>query len=190
GDMDDAALIVLTAALLHDIGNQVHRENHSFFSAVLAAPILTRLLPKIYDHPEIAAEIRGFILHAIHSHEKEIPSLTTEASIICIADGCDMFKGRGRLPFDLGNVNIHTVSALSISNVKVEKGERRPVRIVVEMDNSAGIFQVQELLKEKIDSGVLSDKIEIVAMAVPPESTTDHRIVSRIMYVEGKFVPF
>ena len=190
GDMDDAALIVLSAALLHDIGNQVHREGHSLFSAVLAAPILARLLPKIYEHPEIAAEIRGFILHAIHSHEKEIPSLTVEASIICIADGCDMFKGRGRLPFDLGNVNIHTVSALSISNVRVEKGARRPVRITVEMENSAGIFQVQELLKEKVDSGVLEDKIEIVAMATPPESSTDHRIVSRLIYEGGRFIPF
>ena len=142
GDMDDAALIVLAAALLHDIGNQVHREGHSLFSAALAAPILTRLLPKIYEHPEIAAEIRGFILHAIYSHEKEVPSLTVEASVVCVADGCDMFKGRGRLPFDLGNVNIHTVSALSIRDVRVERGELSPVRITVEMDNSAGIFQV------------------------------------------------
>ncbi|MEM1990492.1 MAG: phosphohydrolase, partial [Candidatus Bathyarchaeia archaeon] len=28
GDEDDAYLVVLAAALLHDIGNQVHRENH------------------------------------------------------------------------------------------------------------------------------------------------------------------
>jgi len=101
-----------------------------------------------------------------------------------------MFKGRGRLPFDLGNVNIHTVSALSISNVKVEKGEWRPIRITVEMDNSAGIFQVQELLKEKVDSGVLGDKVEIVAIAIPPGVATDHRIVSRIMYEGGRFIPF
>ena len=29
GDEDDAHLIVLAGALLHDIGNQVHRENHN-----------------------------------------------------------------------------------------------------------------------------------------------------------------
>ena len=190
GDMDDAALIVTAGSLLHDVGNQVHRWGHHEFSVILSAPILTRLLPEVYEHPEIMAEVRGFILHTIHSHEKEVRSLTTEASIVCIADGCDMFKGRGRLPFDLGNVNIHTVSALSISNVKVEKGEWRPIRITVEMDNSAGIFQVQELLKEKVDSGVLGDKVEIVAIAIPPGAVTDHRIVSRIMYEGGRFIPF
>ena len=190
GGMDDAALIVLAASLLHDIGNQVHRRMHPLFSATLAAPILSRLLPKVYDHPEVAAEIRGFILHAIYSHEADTPCLTTEASIVCIADGCDMFKGRGRLPFDLGNVNIHTVSALSIRDVKVERGERRPVRIRVEMDNSAGIFQVQELLRRKVDSGVLRDKVEIVAVAMPPGAATDQRIVSRLIYEEGVFKPF
>ena len=190
GDLDDAMLIVLSAGLLHDIGNQVHRREHPFSSAFLAHSILTRLLPRIYDDPERMAEIRGFILHAIYSHESSTPSLTDEASIVCIADGCDMFKGRGRMPFDLGNINIHTVSALSINDIRVGKGAEKPVRITVDMENAAGIFQVQELLEKKVESGTLGDFIEIVAEAYPPGAEGDARIVSRIRYEDGRFRPF
>ncbi len=190
GDLDDAMLIVMTAAMLHDIGNQVHRNEHPFSSAFLANNILTRLLPEIYSDPEKMAEIRGFILHAIYSHESSTPSMTDEASIVCIADGCDMFKGRGRMPFDLGNINIHTVSALSINDINVEEGEEKPLRIKVKMENSAGIFQVQELLEKKVESGTIGDFVEIVAEAYPPDSKEDTRIVSKIKYENGRFVPF
>jgi len=190
GDLDDAMLIVVSAALLHDIGNQVHRLQHPLFSAVLASPILDRLLPKIYGDGETVAEIKGFILHAIFSHESGVRSLTDEASIVCIADGCDMFKGRGRLPFDMGNINIHTVSALSIDDISVSRGEKKPLRITVEMENSAGVFQVEELLAKKVESGTLRDAVEIVAVATPRDAQGDRRIVSRIAYEGGRFVPF
>ncbi len=188
GDRGDSMLVTVAGALLHDIGNQVHRRNHPLFGAVLAAPILGRLLSQVYGDAERAAEIRGMILHAIYSHEAGTPSLTDEASAVAIADGCDMFKGRGRMPFDAGNVNIHTVSALSISDIRVERGEEKPVRIVVDMENSAGIFQVEELLAKKVETGTLRDKVEIVATAVP-EGGSDRRIVSSISYGGGRFTP-
>ncbi len=190
GTLDDSMLITVSAALLHDIGNQVHREMHPLMSAVLAAPILSRLLSKVYESPERRAEVRGLILHAIYSHESRVRSLTDEASAVCIADGCDMFKGRGRMPFDLGNVNIHTVSALSIEDIRVGPGEEKPVRVTVEMENSAGVFQVEELLAHKVESGTLKDKVEIVALSTPPGSGSDRRIVSRIAYRDGRFSPF
>jgi metal-dependent HD superfamily phosphatase/phosphodiesterase len=52
GDEDDAHLIVLTASLLHDIGNQVHREGHPSYSVYLAIPLLNRLLPEVYEDEE------------------------------------------------------------------------------------------------------------------------------------------
>ncbi|MEM2927339.1 MAG: HD domain-containing protein, partial [Nitrososphaerota archaeon] len=122
GDEDDAHLIVLTAALLHDIGNQVHRENHHISGVYLAIPLLNRLLPKIYEEEEIMYEIRGHILNCIYSHEFDVRDLTEEACLVGIADGTDMTKGRGRMAFDKGNVNIHTVSALSIEKVEIVQG--------------------------------------------------------------------
>ena len=180
GDWDDAFLVVVSAALLHDIGNQVHREEHAHWGVYLALPILNRLLPNIYSSLEKCTEIRGFILHAIHSHGVDPRPLTIEAALVAIADGTDMTKGRGRLAFDLGNVNIHTVSALSIDEVIIARGEETPVEINVLMSNSAGIFQVQETLGEKVLKGPLSGQIAIVATTHPEEVPTDTRIVHRI----------
>lgn len=187
GDEDDAHLVVLAGSLLHDIGNQVHRENHHTYSVYLAIPLLNRILPQIYNDPEVIYEIRGHILHCIVSHEAETRDLTEEASIVGIADGTDMTKGRGRLAFDKGNVNIHTVSALSIESVQIKKGESAPVRIEIGMNNSAGIFQVQETLGKKIKGSPIEDYVEVVAVTMPDEPKMDQRIVHQLIVKEGKF---
>jgi metal-dependent HD superfamily phosphatase/phosphodiesterase len=185
GDEDDVHLIVLAGALLHDIGNQVHRENHNVSGVYLALPVLNRLLPKIYKDEEIMYEIRGHILHCIYSHEFEILDLTEESALVGIADGTDMTKGRGRLAFDKGNVNIHTVSALSIEKVEIKQGEDVPVRILIYLNNSAGVFQIQETLGKKIVGGPLEDYCEIIAVAKPDRPMKDQRIVHRIV-IKGK----
>ncbi|MEM2378163.1 MAG: phosphohydrolase [Candidatus Korarchaeum sp.] len=187
GDEDDAHLIVLVGSLLHDIGNQVHRENHPSFGIPLAISVLNRLLPQVYDEPEVMYEVRAHILHCIVSHEAEARDLTEEASIVGIADGTDMTKGRGRLAFNKGNVNIHTVSALSIERVNVKEGEGAPVRIEVHMNNSAGIFQVQETLGKKVKGSPIEDYVEIVAVTVPDEPKSDQRIVHQLIVKEGRF---
>jgi len=181
GDEDDVHLIVLAGALLHDIGNQVHREDHNVSGVYLAVPLLNRLLPKIYEDEEIMYQIRGHILHCIYSHEFEIKDLTEEAALVGIADGTDMTKGRGRIAFDKGNVNIHTVSALSIEKVDISQGDAMPIRICIELNNSAGVFQVQETLGKKITGGPLEEYFEVVAVAKPDEPCTDQRIVHQII---------
>jgi len=185
GDQDDVHLTVLSGALLHDIGNQVHRENHNVSGVYLAIPLLNRLLPKIYKNEEVMYEMRGHILHCIYSHEFEVRDLTEEAALVGIADGTDMTKGRGRLAFDKGNVNIHTVSALSIERVDVKQGEEVPVQIVIQLNNSAGVFQIQETLGKKIIGGPLEDYCEVIAVAKPDTPVKDERIVHRIV-IKGR----
>lgn len=187
GDIDDDFLVVLAAALLHDIGNQVHREDHNLHGVYLAIPLLNRLLPKIYQEPEIMYEIRGHILHCIYSHEFEIKDLTTESALVGIGDGTDMTKGRGRMAFDSGNVNIHTVSALSIEEVNIVEGASCPIRIHIKMSNSAGIFQVQETLFKKIIGGPLESYIEVVAESKPDEPGVDQRIIHQVILQGNKF---
>jgi metal-dependent HD superfamily phosphatase/phosphodiesterase len=186
GDEDDVYLIVLAGALLHDIGNQVHRENHNVSSVYLAIPLLNRLLPKIYKDEQILYEIRGHILHCIYSHEFEILDLTEESALVGIADGTDMTKGRGRLAFDRGNVNIHTVSALSIEKVEIRQGEDVPIQILIHLNNSAGVFQIQETLAKKIIGGPLQNYCEVIAIAKPDEPVTDQRIIHRIIIKGNK----
>jgi len=105
--------------------------------------------------------------------------------LVGIADGTDMTKGRGRLAFDKGNVNIHTVSALSIEKVEIRQGEDVPVQILIYLNNSAGVFQIQETLGKKIVGGPLEDYCEIVAVAKPDKPVKDQRIVHRIV-IKGK----
>jgi metal-dependent HD superfamily phosphatase/phosphodiesterase len=188
GSEDDAFLVVMAAGLLHDIGNQVHRENHHVSGVYLAIPLLNRLLPEVYDEPEVMYEMRGHILHCIYSHEFEVGDLTEEAALVGIADGTDMTKGRGRIAFDKGNVNIHTVSALSIDKVDIQQGTEVPVEIHIYMNNSAGVFQIQETLGKKISPGPLQDYVQAVAIASPDEPILDQRIVHKLVINGHRFV--
>ncbi len=165
GTYEDAEVIVMMACYLHDLGMTIHREEHHMFSVTLATPIINRVLTKVYPkdiHKQV--HVRGHILHAIVCHDKFITPSTVEAGIVGIADALDMTKGRARIPFEQGKVNIHSASALSIENVRIVKGEEKTVRIEVLMNNASGIFQIQELLERKIRSAPqLVEHIELVA---------------------------
>jgi len=189
GDLDDAYLVVTASTLLHDLGNQVHRQDHAHWGPYLAIPILDRLLPEIYEDLEQRVELRSFILHGIHCHSQKPMPLTIEAGLVAAADGTDLTKGRGRVAFDLGNIDIHTVSALSIEEVLIAEGKDVPIEIVVLMCNSAGIFQVQETLTEKVINGPLDGRISIIATTQPEDVLTDLRIVHSISLKGHDFVP-
>lgn len=178
GDLDDAGLIVLTAALCHDIGNQIHREDHVSHSIMLAMGILDRILPLLYEDPVTRIHIRSFILGAIYSHHGEPRPLTIEAGAVCIGDATDMTTGRARSACHQGSVTIHTISALSIDQVSITKGEEKPVEIIIKISNSAGIFQVQEILRPKISAGPLNRFVE-VKLLFPREAGSGEREILR-----------
>ena len=187
GDEDDEALIILSAALLHDIGNQIYRKNHPLHSSYLALPILQRLLPEIYGDVEKMVEVRGFILNAIYAHDSDVPDLTMESALVGIGDATDMTKGRGRMAFDLGSTSIHVVSALSIDRVVIAKGKEKPIEVVIEMSNSSGIFQVEETLGKKLVGSPLEAYVDVTATVTPVEADYDKRIVRTIKLKGRKF---
>ena len=188
GDVDDAYLIILLSGLLHDIGNQVNRPNHNLHSEILAIPILDKVLTPVYPDERKRGMIRGFILHCIYTHMEDTQSYTLEASVLKVADGTDMTKGRGRTPYEMGNVNIHCVSAMSIGEVELTKGKEKPIGIRIKMTNSAGVFQVEEILYKKLVTGVAGKYIEITAQTVPDKPSMDERIVYKIVVQKDKFV--
>jgi metal-dependent HD superfamily phosphatase/phosphodiesterase len=103
------------------------------------------------------------ILHAIISHRADSQPMTLEAGIVRVADALDMEEGRTRIPFEAGKINIHSVSAASIERISIEPGEVKPIRIVVGMSNSAGIFQLDELFKNKLEGSGLEAYVEVDA---------------------------
>ena len=80
-----------------------------------------------------------------------------------MADALDMAEGRSRVPFSSRRPNIHSLSAAAIEAVKIEPGDERAVRVEIDMTNSAGIFQVDELLATKLRGSGVEDQIEVVA---------------------------
>ena len=80
-----------------------------------------------------------------------------------VADALDMAEGRSRVPFEGGRTNIHSLSAAAIDEVRIEPGEDRAVLIEIAMNNSAGIFQVDELLATKLRGSGIEDQVEVVA---------------------------
>ncbi|MGZ3495812.1 MAG: HD domain-containing protein [Thermodesulfobacteriota bacterium] len=160
--VEDAEVIVAMASLFHDLGISIHRADHELYSLFLAAPKIKELLDDIYDIPTRTIIISE-ILHAIISHRADRRPLTLEAGIVRVADALDMAEGRSRIPFQAGMVNIHSVSASAIEKIKIEKGELKPVRIVILMSNSAGIFQIDELLKNKLEGSGLESYVEVEA---------------------------
>jgi uncharacterized protein len=158
----DAEVIIAGACLLHDLGMSIHRVDHEAFSLFLAADSLDRLLDGIYEEPERTI-ISSEILHAIIGHRSGGRPLTLEAGIVRVADALDMEHGRSRTSLETHLANIHSLSAAAIDEVRVVEGESRPIRIEVEMNNSAGVFQVDSLLGSKLRGSGLEEHIEVVA---------------------------
>jgi metal-dependent HD superfamily phosphatase/phosphodiesterase len=161
-DDDDAEVVVLLGALTHCVGMSVHREGHEDFSLFLAEPKLRELLRDIYQEPDLTI-IVSEVLGAITSHRDYGKPLTLEAGIVRVADALDMEQGRSRIPFERGSISIHSLSAAAIEDVAIKDGEQRPVLIEITMNNSSGIYQVDSLLKAKLQGSGLERYVEVVA---------------------------
>ena len=98
-----------------------------------------------------------------------------EAGVVLVADGTDMSKGRARVPELLSTDpvvgDIHRYSANAIARVQIERGELKPVRITVNMTNTSGLFQVEEVLMTKVKASPIMGELEICAVvnAEPPK---------------------
>ena len=170
----DAEVVVAGGALLHDVGMSIHRTDHEAYSLFLASGVLERLLADAYRQPErtvVAAEI----LHAIIGHRRRGEPYTIEAGVVRVADALDMAQGRTRLPIEAGQEGIHSISAAAVDKVRIEAGETRPVLIEIDLNNSAGIFQVDDLLATKIRDTPLDGQVEVLAKV---EGETEKRLLS------------
>ncbi len=170
----DAEVVVAGGALLHDVGMSIHRADHEEYSLFLAEGALDRLLADSYSQPARTV-ITSEILHAIIGHRRRGEPYTVEGGVVRVADALDMAQGRSRIPLEAGQEGIHSISAAAIDKVRIEAGEERPVRIEIDLNNSAGIFQVDDLLATKIRGTPLEGKVEVVAQI---EGETEKRLLS------------
>jgi metal-dependent HD superfamily phosphatase/phosphodiesterase len=140
----------------------IHRTDHESYSLFLTADKLNGLLAGVYQEPERSVVVAE-AMHAVISHRSSGRPLTIEGAIVRVADALDMAAGRSRVPFEAGHQNIHSLSAYAIEDVKIVPGKDRAVRVEIAMSNSAGIFQVDELLATKLRGSGLEEHVEVIA---------------------------
>lgn len=156
---EHAEVVIFLASVMHDLGMSINRKGHEEFSLIVAQPILKRILS--FLPIEIQTIMIAETLHCIISHRRNGTPLTLEAGIIRVADALDMTKGRSRIPYEQGKIDIHSVSAQAIDEIEIQAGEQRPVQINIIMNHTAGVFQVDDLLQEKIKGSGIEQYIDI-----------------------------
>jgi len=167
GDFEDSLSAVIFAAMLHDLGMCVGRQDHEMFSVFLSLPFIDRILNEVYDTLDKRIMIKSLAMEGITGHMGTRTLHTLESGIVQVADGCDMTKGRARIPIALGHSprigHIHQYSANSIEEVIIGAGRVKPILVDVRMSNEAGLFQVEEVLLKKIASSTAKPYIELQA---------------------------
>jgi metal-dependent HD superfamily phosphatase/phosphodiesterase len=159
----DAEVVVAAGCLFHCVGMSIHRDDHERYSLFLTADRLASLLTGVYEEPERTV-IVSEAMHAIIGHRSRGGEpFTVEAGIVRVADALDMARGRSRMEFEAGRLDIHSISAYAIEDVKISPGQDRAVRVEIAMSNSAGIYQVDELLANKLRGSGLEEHIEVIA---------------------------
>ena len=174
GTFEDSMCAVCLASMMHDLGMMIGRDAHEEMSVVLARPIIDRALDYVFnDDIQKKTIIKSLALESIvgHMSHKKIHSI--EAGIVLIADGCDMTKGRARIPMSLSSTpkvgDIHKYSASAIEKVWIKQGEKKPIKIIVEMSAEVGFFQIEEVLLTKVNSSPAKKYIELYAGVVGQE---------------------
>lgn len=166
GTYEMSVCAVFVAAFMHDLGMSVGRDGHEKLSCILAAPILDRILVEQFSVRERVI-IKTLAIEGISGHMATQRIHSVEAGLILIADGCDMERGRARIPLAINTEpkvgDIHKYSANSILCVTISEGKEKPIKIDVNMDADVGFFQIEEVLIPKVNSSPVKCFVELYA---------------------------
>ena len=168
GTFEDSMCAIILAGLMHDMGMAIGRQSHEEMSALLSQPIIDRAVMHLFpDNLHKRVVIKAMATEAIIGHMSSHKIHSTEAGILLIADGCDMTKGRARIPLAINTMpkvgDIHKYSANAIKWIGIHHGERLPIKIDIEMTADVGFFQIEEVLLEKINASPAKKYVELYA---------------------------
>ena len=174
GTFEDSMCGVVIATLTHDLGMMIGRQGHEEMSVALALPIIDRTINAIIkDDIHKRVVIKSLAVESIIGHMSSHKIHSLEAGVILVADGCDMTKGRARIPLSMNNSpkvgDIHKYSANAITRVGIHHGTNKPIKIDIEMSSEVGFFQIEEVLLTKVESSTIKQYIELFANVVGQE---------------------
>lgn len=156
-----AEVVVFLASIMHDLGISIHREGHEGYSLFIARDMLKEIL--LFLPIEERMVVISEILHAIISHRANGKPKTIEAGIVRLADAIDMGKGRSRITYKRGEINIFSESDLAIEKVEILEGSKKPIEVRIHMTNPAGVFQLDDIMTEKLVGSNLEKYVIITA---------------------------
>ncbi len=163
GDLEDSMVAVVMGAFFHDCGISLVREGHELMGMIVSRDSIVSILSKIYNDRYKVARLASIVSECILCHMGTYKATSWEAKIVETADGTDASKGRARIPFHIAKPDIHKFSALAIEKINIVKGEKKPIRFEVLMDNPAGIFQAEAIMLKKTIDAEMDKYVEIVA---------------------------
>lgn len=158
---DHAETVIFLACIMHDLGISIHRQGHEEFSLFIARDMMKDLLDFLPIEEKMV--VISETLHAIISHRAYGKPNTIEAGIMRMADALDMGKGRSRISYKRGEVNIYSESDSAITKVEILEGVDKPVEVRIHMTNPAGVFQTDDIMKEKLEGSNLEKYIKVTA---------------------------
>ena len=144
----DAEVVIAGGCLLHDLGMSIHRVDHESFSLFLAADLLGDLLPTSTTSPSGRSSRRD--PHAIIGHRRggrrsrSRPGSSASPTPWTWSMGARASRSRPTCPTSTRCRRRRSTRSGSW------QGEQRAIRVEVEMNNSAGVFQVDDLLASKL----------------------------------------
>jgi uncharacterized protein len=157
---EEAELIVVLAAALHDVGRAIHGDQAAVFSPLLAhlkaKELLTGLFPA-RKRTLLVAET----LHAIVTQQSHLPCLTLESGVLTLAEALDLAASRARSPGAL---------AATVSEVVIRKGQQRPVCVEIRFVPDADAIPVDKWLDPTLAQSALSEWVEVITTHPPPIS--------------------
>ncbi len=173
GDDEDSRLVTVVAAFLHDLGMSIGRENHELNSVKVGDPFIFSVLREIYPDEGMVFVLRSYIFEAIMGHMAHMKVKSIESGVVLVSDGCDMEFGRARAALKRKTTpavgDIHAHSAMSVNRVEILKGQSRPLEIFVQMKDTSGLFQVEEILLGKISASSINPYIQVSVQVADQE---------------------
>lgn len=168
GTYEDSLCALLLASFVHDLGMSVSRTEHELTGLIIARPIMDRILKALFpDEMGRRIAIMSVATEGVLGHMASKKVYSIEAGLLLVADGCDMEKGRARIPLSITTApktgDIHKYSANSIEKVTISKGEEHPIMIDVSMSSDVGFFQIEEVLLPKIMMSSAKEYVEVYA---------------------------
>lgn len=165
--LEHSRAAVFLGSFLHDLGMGLGRDGHEEWSVVLARPIISRMLQGFPRGSEGGTAVLCVALEGIAGHMATRAVSSIEAGLVLVGDGTDMEHGRSRAParlFPEPKVgDMHQYSADAVEAVEIGRGEEKPIGISIRLRETAGFFQVENVLFPKIENSPVKRYIELSA---------------------------